>query len=84
MNRAASENRRDTITEERRSEYAAKYKSSIATALADLDAAQKKLDLALRDAEAASDNDGKAALDTLRTKLEETQKEFEVLTKRQS
>ncbi len=65
-NRARSENRRDQITEKQREEYAAKHKSSLATAIADLDTAQKTLDMALRDAEAAADNEGKVLLESLR------------------
>jgi len=76
--------RKDNITAEQREEYANRYKVDIGKALQGLDAAQKNLELALREADSVADSDGKSSLQKLRETLQEAQNEFEVLTKRQS
>jgi hypothetical protein len=76
--------RKDNVTTAEREDYAAKFKPAMAKALQRLDAAEKNLDVALREADAVADNDGKSSLEKLRDTLKEAQNEFEVLTKRQS
>jgi hypothetical protein len=79
-----AENRSEGVTPEQQGKYADNRKSNLIAALVELDAAQKRLDTALREADAVADAEGKAALEKLRDTLKEAQNEFEVLTKRQS
>ena len=82
--KAEIEIRKDNMTKDQREALASKYKADFQRAMADLDAAERKLDAALKAAEPAADSDGKVALDNLREKLKESQDEFEVLNKRQT
>ena len=82
--KAEIEMRKEGVTKEQKEELAKKHKAAFQQALADLDDAQKKLETALKDADAVADAEGKAALEVLRGKLKEGQDEFEVLTKRQT
>jgi hypothetical protein len=82
--KAQMEVRKDNITKQQMEALANKHKAEIQRSMADLDAARKKLDAALNDAEPAADADGKLALEKLREKLKEGLDEFEVLNKRQT
>jgi hypothetical protein len=84
--KAAIEGAREIITKEQRDEYAARNKNSVQEALAELEAAQRALEVALNSADAAAtgDPDARGAMEKLREKLKEGQDEFEVLTKRQT
>jgi hypothetical protein len=82
--KAETEVRKDNITKEQKEVLANKHKADFQRAMADLDAAEKKLEAALKDAEPVADADGKLALEKLREKLKEGQDEFEVLNKRQT
>ena|SRR5437660_967800 len=82
--KARIEIRKEGVTKEQKDALAKKHKAAFQQALVELDAAQKKLDGALRAADAVADADGKTSLEQLRAKLKEGQDEFEVLTKRQS
>jgi hypothetical protein len=82
--KAETEVRKDSLTKDQREVLANKYKGDFQRSLADLDAAQKKLDAALKEAEPVADGDGKQALEKLREKLKESQDEYEVLNKRQT
>jgi hypothetical protein len=77
---------KDGLTPEQREDYAKRYKAAFQQKLQNLDAAQKNLEVALREADAvaATNSESKAALEKLRDALKESQNEFEVLTKRQS
>jgi hypothetical protein len=74
---------KDSITTEQKVALAKKHKQNFVQALSDLDAAQRKLDAALKDAEAVTAAEDKPVMEKLREKLTEAQQEFEVLTKRQ-
>jgi DNA repair exonuclease SbcCD ATPase subunit len=78
--------RKDSLTADQREEYARKHKAAFQQKLQSLDTAQKNLEAALRkaDAVAAPNSESKANLEKLRDALIDAQKEFEVLTKRQS
>jgi len=83
--KAEAERRKDNITADQRDEYSKKYRGDFQKAVADVDAAQLKLDVALRRAETVADDGGKRFLsEKLGKKLKDIQDEFEVLTKRQS
>jgi hypothetical protein len=82
--KAETEIRKDNISTAQKEALATKHKADFQRAMADLDAAEKKLDAALKDAEPVADGDGKQALEKLREKLKEGQDEFEVLNKRQT
>jgi hypothetical protein len=85
--KAQTEGRKEAITKEQREEYRNKHKGDFQSALANLDAAQKKLDKALQEADrevGEKDNECKGGLEKLRQKLKESQDEFEVLTRRQT
>jgi hypothetical protein len=76
--------RKDGVTASAREEYAANHKGDVQQSLQALDIAQKNLEVALRDADAVADNDGKSALEKLREAIKEARNEFEMVTKRQS
>jgi predicted nucleic acid-binding Zn-ribbon protein len=84
--KAQTDVRKDNISAAQKEEFANKYKAPFQKALQDLDAAQKNLEVTMREAEtvAAPDPETKSALEKLRDALKEAQNEFEVLTKRQS
>jgi len=89
--KAAADVRKENITPEQRPEYASRHKATFQRALQEVDKAQKDLEIALNEAGAynASLTDsedrakGASALAELRKKVEDGQREFEVLTKRQ-
>jgi hypothetical protein len=79
---------KENITKEQREDYEKKYKGALREAATKLDAAQKKLEATLQDAEKITkdhqDSTGKKALETLRKTLQDHQEDFTVLTKRQA
>ncbi len=91
--KAESDVARDSVTTDQKQALAKKYKDTFLQALRDLDAAERRLDAALKNADAAAAPEDKmtptgltapsSLMDNLRFKLEEAQREFEVLTKRQ-
>ena len=90
MAKAETDVRKENVTAEQRQEYSDRHKGSFTRNLEELGKAQIELTAALKDAEAYNESlpdgedrdNGAKELADLRKKLDESQREFEVLTRR--